>query len=144
MARLQLSPPRSILGKHQGDPVLLLDRPGDLWSELYQSFPHRRADAPCSSSRARSSPRPTGEPPSSSPSSQFNAPLMLLVLPSPVLAVGTSRTIGPPPPRRGCHHGRVPPLLRPWALRPGLAGSCCQNGLAQRHSSLFLFPFGLI
>jgi hypothetical protein len=39
------------------------------------------------------------------------ASLVLLVLPSPVLAAGKPRMVGPLPPRRGCRHGRVPPLF---------------------------------
>jgi hypothetical protein len=39
------------------------------------------------------------------------ASLVLLVLPSPVLAAGKPRTVRPLPPRRGCYHGRVPPLF---------------------------------
>jgi hypothetical protein len=52
--------------------------------------------------------------------------------------LGPPRTISPPPCHRpspesaGRHHQRAmaaPPLLRPWALRSGLAGPCCRVGL---------------
>jgi hypothetical protein len=58
MACLWPSPPYSVLRKHQGDPVLFLDRPGDLWSKLSLSFPI--AEWPLAAPPPRSS-----EPPSS-------------------------------------------------------------------------------
>jgi hypothetical protein len=146
-AHLRPSPPRSVLNKHQGDPVLLLDRlgePDDLWSELSPSFPivepprrvHPR-ELNCHLNWSVSF-IPTPLKPVQCTS------LMLLVLPRKSSPSACRERSGRAPPRHGCRHGWVPPLLRPWALRPGLAGPCCQSGLAQRHSSLFIFPFGLI
>jgi hypothetical protein len=64
----------------------------------------------------------------SSPPPQIASPLCL----------DHPRTVSPPPRHwpspesAGRHHQRAmaaPPLLRPWALRPGLAGPCCLAGL---------------
>jgi hypothetical protein len=65
------------------------------------------------------------------------------------------RTVSPPPHHRpslesaGRHHQcamAAPPLLRPWALRPRLAGPCCQArldvevGWPKVHSELCFYP----
>jgi hypothetical protein len=112
-AHLRPSLPYSILRKHQGDPVLLPDRPVDLWSELSPSFPITEPLSPL--------PAPPGEPPFSLTPQASSTRLPRA--PGPLLTI---------PRRRQAENGQAtaaPAWLPPWpspcsgmGLVPNLTG----------------------